>query len=114
MSKWAAESCVCARVCRSVAALVAAVEAHGGVLDVLVNNAGIAYKGDTFGAEEARVTLGVNLHGTHAVTEALLPHLRRSSEPRVVKCVAHGVRCKGPQPPQPVLMSSCLRGPMGG
>ena len=47
-----------------IASLVAAVESAGGVLDVLVNNAGIAYKGSVFGADEAKVTIDCNLHGT--------------------------------------------------
>lgn len=45
---------------------------------VLVNNAGLAYKGDAFGAEMAAHTLDVNLHGTLRVTAALLPLLRRA------------------------------------
>lgn len=49
---------------------------HGGALHILVNNAGFAYKGDTFGVEEARHTIGVNFLGTAKVTEALLPCLR--------------------------------------
>lgn len=35
--------------------------------------AGIAYKGNTFGAHEARVTLDTNFIGTRAVCEALTP-----------------------------------------
>ncbi|CAI5528118.1 unnamed protein product [Closterium sp. Naga37s-1] len=52
-------------------------DTHGG-LDVLVNNAGMAYKGNTFGAEEARKTIDTNYQGTRAVCEALLPLLRPS------------------------------------
>lgn len=50
-------------------------DTYGGV-DVLVNNAGFAYKGNVFGAEEAQVTIGINVAGTRRVTEALLPLLR--------------------------------------
>ena len=64
----------------SIARLAAHIAAeHGGRLHVLVNNAGIAFKGDTFGPEEARATLAVNLHGTVHVTEALLPFLRAAA-----------------------------------
>lgn len=41
-------------------------------VDVLVNNAGMAYKGNTFGAEEAAATIATNFYGTAAVCEALL------------------------------------------
>lgn len=40
-------------------------------IDVLCNNAGFAYHGNVFGPDEARTTLGVNYHGTVAITEAL-------------------------------------------
>ncbi|KAI3438244.1 hypothetical protein D9Q98_000681 [Chlorella vulgaris] len=43
------------------------------MVDVLVNNAGFAFKGNAFGAEEAQQTIGVNFRGTANVTEALLP-----------------------------------------
>ena len=35
--------------------------------------AGIAYKGNTFGADEAQQTIATNFLGTKAVCEALLP-----------------------------------------
>jgi carbonyl reductase 1 len=35
--------------------------------------AGMAYKGDTFGADEAQITLATNYFGTKAITEALIP-----------------------------------------
>ncbi|PNH06827.1 Carbonyl reductase [NADPH] 1 [Tetrabaena socialis] len=50
-------------------------EELGGVT-VLVNNAGFAYKGNVFGADEAKVTLGINYAGTRALTEKLLPLLK--------------------------------------
>ena len=40
----------------------------------------MAYKGDTFGANEAQITIGTNYQGTRAITEALLPFLRRSAQ----------------------------------
>jgi carbonyl reductase 1 len=42
-------------------------------LSILVNNAGMAYKGDAFGADECQITLETNLFGTVAITRALLP-----------------------------------------
>lgn len=56
---------------------------------ILVNNAGLAYKGDAWGAEEARRTLDVNFRGTRQVVRALLPLMLESCEkksilPRVV------------------------------
>lgn len=40
-------------------------------------HAGIAYKGSTFGPQEAQTTLATNFLGTKAVCEALLPLLPR-------------------------------------
>ncbi|GAQ84026.1 NAD(P)-binding Rossmann-fold superfamily protein [Klebsormidium nitens] len=51
---------------------------HGG-LDILVNNAGFAFKGNTFGANEARQTNAINYFGTRNVTQELLPLLKKSS-----------------------------------
>jgi NAD(P)-dependent dehydrogenase (short-subunit alcohol dehydrogenase family) len=48
-------------------------------VSVLVNNAGLAYKGDLFGPAEARATLATNLHGTARVTDALLARLRAAA-----------------------------------
>ena len=41
----------------------------------LLNNAGMAYKGNIFGLEEARATLATNFEGTAAVCEAMKPKL---------------------------------------
>ncbi|RYE99226.1 MAG: SDR family NAD(P)-dependent oxidoreductase [Methanobacteriota archaeon] len=61
----------------SVAALAHTIaDKHGAKLDVLINNAGFAYKGDAFGAEEARTTIGVNVYGTMRLTDALLPFIK--------------------------------------
>lgn len=49
-------------------------------LDVLINNAGFAFKGDTFGSEEARRTIEVNVLGPMHVFNSLLPLLMKSKE----------------------------------
>lgn len=68
----------------TVAALASTLRARGyaGRIAILVNNAAIAYKGSTFGAEEAETSVRVNFRGTRAVTEALLPLL--ASPARIV------------------------------
>ncbi|GAX75856.1 hypothetical protein CEUSTIGMA_g3299.t1 [Chlamydomonas eustigma] len=45
-------------------------------LDIVVNNAGMAFKGNTFGAAEALTTLDTNFFGTMNFTEAIKPSLR--------------------------------------
>lgn len=54
-------------------------DAGGHGVDALVNNAGMAFKGDTFGADEARATMATNVFGTMAVTRAMLPLLRQAA-----------------------------------
>ncbi|MEV1021855.1 SDR family NAD(P)-dependent oxidoreductase [Streptomyces sp. NPDC050264] len=77
----------------SVAAAVRAIDTDGGgVLDVLVNNAGIEGRTDGNGivapADETVDTLRplfeTNLYGTLRVTHAFLPLLRRSTAPVIV------------------------------
>lgn len=51
-----------------------------GRLDILLHNAGFAYKGDTWGADEARRTIEVNYHGAMTVCDGLLPLLRKSPD----------------------------------
>lgn len=66
----------------SVEAVRKELESRGG-LDVLVNNAGFAFKGDTFGADEAQQTQDVNYSGTKRICDALVPLLKENG--RVVK-----------------------------
>ncbi len=60
----------------SVRAFASAVATESQPLALLINNAGLAFKGDTFGAPEARATIDTNFYGTLRVTDALLPLLR--------------------------------------
>jgi len=53
---------------------IAAFAERGGPIDALVNNAAVSLRG--FDADVARRTLAVNVVGTIALTEALLPALR--------------------------------------
>ena len=71
----------------SVRAAAADVEAHEGVLDVLVNNAGVAGThadaSELSGADVLEV-LDVNVAGVVRTTTAFLPLLRRSDDPVIV------------------------------
>jgi carbonyl reductase 1 len=51
---------------------------HGG-LDVLVNNAGMAFKGSAFDENVARTTIGTNYFGMLRVNNAFFPLLRENS-----------------------------------
>ena len=72
----------------AVAALAGEVEASHGGLDILINNAAVTSSwGETAATADlgsARAALEVILLGSWAVTQALLPLLRKSATPRVV------------------------------
>lgn len=69
-------------------AAAAAIDAIGGRLDVLVNNAGIAVPGDgppgKADIAAVRRAMETNFLGPLAVTQAMLPLLRRSASGRIV------------------------------
>ena len=67
----------------SVSAALTAIEAAEGRLDVLVNNAGVLVADPLDGPTALRV-FDINAVGIVRVTEAALPLLRRSENPRVV------------------------------
>ena len=62
----------------SIDAFASKINATYGGIDILVNNAAIAFKGrdPTPFAEQARPTIRTNFYGTLAVTEALVPLMR--------------------------------------
>lgn len=72
----------------SIAAAAKRIEADHGRLDILVNNAGIAERADgppsTSSLEAVRRMMDTNFVGTLAVTQAMLPLLRKSAAARIV------------------------------
>jgi len=60
----------------SIASLAEHVKKEYGGLDVLVNNAGMAFKGDAFDENVARITVGMNFFGTLSVCRQFLPLMR--------------------------------------
>jgi NAD(P)-dependent dehydrogenase (short-subunit alcohol dehydrogenase family) len=72
----------------SIAAAATRIDATHGRLDVLVNNAGIAidreYRPSTVPLDALRATYETNVFGVVAVTNAMLPLLRRSPAGRIV------------------------------
>lgn len=72
----------------SITAAAQFIEAHHGRLDILVNNAGIVDAADgppsTSSAEAARRIMDTNFVGTLAVTQAMLPLLRKAPAARIV------------------------------
>ena len=71
-----------------IAAAANTIGANGGVLDVLVNNAGIVSKGDgppsKADVAAVRRAFETNFFGTLAVTQAMLPLLRQSASALIV------------------------------
>lgn len=67
----------------SVDAAAAKIGEHHGRLDALVNNAGI-FGSDQSTRESLRDTLNTNVVASLSVTEACLPLLRKSKEPRLL------------------------------
>jgi NAD(P)-dependent dehydrogenase (short-subunit alcohol dehydrogenase family) len=72
----------------SLKATAADIEANEGRIDVLVNNAGIAVQGDglpgTVDLDVVKRTFETNYFGAIAVTQALLPLVKKSASGRIV------------------------------
>ena len=72
----------------SLSAAAADIEANEGHIDILVNNAGVAVQGDglpgSTDLDVVRRTFETNFFGTVAVTQALLPLVKKSSAGRIV------------------------------
>src|SRR5258708_5304122 len=72
----------------TIQAAAAAIGAEPGRLDVLVNNAGLTDRADgppsTTSIDAVRRVFDTNFFGTLAVTQALLPLLRKSLSARIV------------------------------
>ncbi|MFI6908739.1 SDR family oxidoreductase [Nonomuraea sp. NPDC050394] len=85
----------------TVRAAAERIEADFGRLDVLINNAGITGSGQTspmdatdqipsaVDLDMVRAVFETNVFGVIAVTNAMLPLLRRSPEPRIVNVSSH-------------------------
>ena len=72
----------------SIGAAAADIEANEGRIDILVNNAGVAIQGDglpgSTDLDVVRRTFETNFFGTVAVTQALLPLVKKSRAGRIV------------------------------
>ena len=72
----------------SIGAAAADIEANEGRIDILVNNAGVAVQGDglpgSTDLDVVRRTFETNFFGTVAVTQALLPLVKKSRAGRIV------------------------------
>lgn len=59
----------------SIAKFVGEVEKKYKSVDILLNNAGMAFQGDEFDEHVARTTLQTNLFGTVELTEKMIPYI---------------------------------------
>ena len=51
-----------------------------GKVDILLNNAGMAFKGDDFNEHIVRTTLETNYYGTVELTEKMIKHIKESGK----------------------------------
>ena len=99
----------------SIAQAVREVEEKFGVLDVLINNAGMLLPGDfappaQVSVEVLRETFDLNVFGMHSVTQAFWPLLNRSTGARLVNISSSlgslTLQASGSQPFQPLAMDT--------
>ena len=64
----------------SISEFTSFISATYGSIEVLINNAGIAWKGNAFNSEVAEGTFGTNFYGTVKLTESILPYIRDSGK----------------------------------
>jgi len=62
---------------KTIEAAAKSVKSSGG-LDVLINNAGMAWKGDSFDEKVAKTTIGTNYFGTQNVCKNFLPLIKEN------------------------------------
>ena len=76
---------------KSHASFCSAIEDKFGKVDVLVNNAGMAFKGSdpTPFEKQCKPTLDVNFRGTVAFTENMLPLVRKGTDARIVTVASY-------------------------
>lgn len=76
----------------SVTACIEGVLAEHGRVDVVVNNAGAGFLGSMEQTSDAdlRATMEVNFFGVWAVTQGLLPHMRKAGAGRIVTVTSVG------------------------
>jgi len=63
---------------KSIKSAAESVKKQYGGLDILINNAGMAWKGSAFNTEVAATTLGTNYFGTLKVCQEFLPLMREN------------------------------------
>jgi len=64
---------------KSITEAAATVKKNHGGLDILINNAGMAWKGSAFNEEVARTTINTNYYGTIRVSNAFFPLLNENA-----------------------------------